>query len=154
MSAIRSGLHALPHGGLASSNPRRVRESGRPLEDTRIAETVYSRAPKRAYRYAALDRGSGQSIHREPPGKAPPATRAARAPGECAAIPELTGHYFFADVCRGWVRSFTMVGNSAQDHRTWDALTLSRTASFGLDGAGEIYMIATTKVFKIVRKDP
>ena len=69
------------------------------------------------------------------------------------AIPELTGHYLYADYCRGWLRSFRSTGPGvATEHRTWAAVTLPSTVSFGRDGAGELYMIAGTQVWRIVRQ--
>ena len=69
-----------------------------------------------------------------------------------AAIPELTGHYLYADYCRGWLRSFRYVGRVASEPHTWDGITLPFTPSFGKDGAGELYMISGAKVWRIVRK--
>ena len=52
------------------------------------------------------------------------------------AIPELTGHYLYADYCRGWLRSFRATsGGVANEHRAWGGITLSGTVSFGRDGA-------------------
>ena len=68
------------------------------------------------------------------------------------AIPELTGHYLYADYCRGWLRSFRSTGPGiATDHHSWATVTLPSTVSFGRDGAGELYMIAGTQVWRIVR---
>src|SRR5688572_2135161 len=70
-----------------------------------------------------------------------------------AAIPELTGHYLYSDYCQGWLRSFrAATGGAATDHRTWTGVTLPGTLSFGRDGAGELYMIAGTRVWRIVRQ--
>jgi glucose/arabinose dehydrogenase len=38
------------------------------------------------------------------------------------AIPELIGHYFYADWCRGWVRSFRYTNGEAADHQDLLAL--------------------------------
>ena len=68
------------------------------------------------------------------------------------AIPELTGHYLYADYCRGWLRSFRSTGAGvATDHHSWATVTLPSTVSFGRDGAGELYMIAGTQVWRLVR---
>jgi glucose/arabinose dehydrogenase len=70
-----------------------------------------------------------------------------------AAIPELTGHYLYADYCRGWLRSFrATAGGVANEHRSWADVSLPLTVSFGRDGAGELYMIAGTQVWRIVRR--
>jgi glucose/arabinose dehydrogenase len=70
-----------------------------------------------------------------------------------SAIPELTGHYLYADYCQGWLRSFrATAGGMANEHRSWADVSLPGTVSFGRDGAGELYMIAGTQVWRIVRK--
>jgi hypothetical protein len=70
-----------------------------------------------------------------------------------AAVPELTGHYLYADYCRGWLRSFrATTGGLATEHRAWSEITLPLTVSFGRDGAGELYMIAGTRVWRIVKR--
>lgn len=68
-----------------------------------------------------------------------------------ASIPELTGHYLYADYCRGWLRSFRYAGGAATDYRSWAGIALTQVVSFGQDGAGELYMIAGNGVWRIVR---
>ncbi len=68
-----------------------------------------------------------------------------------AAIPELVGHYLYADFCRGWVRSFQLSNGRATEPRSWNGLTLPFTNSFGRDGAGELYMISGSSISRIVR---
>ncbi len=69
-----------------------------------------------------------------------------------AAIPALQGHYFYSDFCRGWVRSFRFENGSAVDQFQWPTLMPGGSVpSFGLDAAGELYvMSASGAVFKIV----
>ena len=68
------------------------------------------------------------------------------------AIPELTGHYLYADYCRGWLRSFRLSANGTLAmQRTWAGFATRRAVSFGQDGAGEVYLIADGKVWRIVR---
>jgi glucose/arabinose dehydrogenase len=70
-----------------------------------------------------------------------------------SAIPELTGHYLYSDYCRGWLRSFRFtVLDGAIEHRSWSGIAAPLTVSFGRDGAGELYMIAGTRVWSIVRQ--
>lgn len=57
-----------------------------------------------------------------------------------AAVPELDGHYFFADWCNRWVRSLRWDGSQAVDVVEWDELGGGQVNSFGYDGAGEIYI--------------
>jgi glucose/arabinose dehydrogenase len=69
-----------------------------------------------------------------------------------AAIPALQGHYFYADYCRGWVRSFRLEGGAAVDEAEWSTLRPGGpVASFGEDAAGELYVVAGGgQVFRIV----
>ena len=68
-----------------------------------------------------------------------------------AAIPELTGHYLYADYCRGWLRSFRVESGNVTDHRLWSGVSLPQVVSFGRDATGELYMIAGARVWRIVR---
>ncbi|MCB2222991.1 MAG: PQQ-dependent sugar dehydrogenase [Actinobacteria bacterium] len=62
-----------------------------------------------------------------------------------AAIPQLDGHYFYADWCAGWVRSFVFDGENVTQPQDWTAALgeLGSVASFGLDGAGELLLVAS-----------
>jgi hypothetical protein len=69
-----------------------------------------------------------------------------------AAIPELTGHYFYSDFCGGWLRSFLIADGVATDVRDWtdQVGAPGNVVSFGTDAAGEIYLLTTERVFRIV----
>jgi glucose/arabinose dehydrogenase len=69
-----------------------------------------------------------------------------------AAMPELVGHYLYGDYCGGWVRSFRW---GAAEHRQWTGITVPafQMASFGRDAVGELYVVAETRVWKIVRRE-
>lgn len=69
-----------------------------------------------------------------------------------SAIPALRGHYFYADFCEGWVRSFRLSNGTATDRREWSPLSPGgQIPGFGEDGAGELYvMTAGGRVFRIV----
>jgi glucose/arabinose dehydrogenase len=56
------------------------------------------------------------------------------------AIPELRGHYFYADWCGAWVRSFRYAEGEVLDHqlRFEDAGQIN---SFGVDSQGELYVL-------------
>ena len=71
-----------------------------------------------------------------------------------AAVPELQGHYFYADFCRGWVRSFRFQDGQATDQAQWPALEPGGSVpSFGEDAAGNLYLLSSAgSVFKIVRR--
>lgn len=67
------------------------------------------------------------------------------------AIPELAGHYFYADYCNGWLRSFRHGASGPQDFRLWSGVFIPRVVSFGRDDAGEQYVIADAGVWRIER---
>jgi glucose/arabinose dehydrogenase len=67
-----------------------------------------------------------------------------------AVLRQLVGHYLYADHCAGWLRSFRWTGTGTTDHREWEEISIPGVTSFGRDGAGELYMIADTRVWKIV----
>ncbi|MGH7561640.1 MAG: PQQ-dependent sugar dehydrogenase [Gemmatimonadales bacterium] len=59
-----------------------------------------------------------------------------------SAVPSLTGHYFYADFCAGWVRSFRLALPSVTDHVEWPSLRPGgQITSFGEDARGELYVL-------------
>jgi glucose/arabinose dehydrogenase len=58
-------------------------------------------------------------------------------------VPALAGSYFFADFCSGLVRSFRFANGSAGELRDWTSglRGVSAPSSFGLDAAGEVYIV-------------
>jgi glucose/arabinose dehydrogenase len=66
------------------------------------------------------------------------------------AIPELASHYLYSDYCRGWVRSFRLVGGAVTAKRDWGLVVLN-AVSFGQDGLGELFIIGGNKVWQIIR---
>ncbi|MEE8331380.1 MAG: PQQ-dependent sugar dehydrogenase [Acidimicrobiia bacterium] len=58
------------------------------------------------------------------------------------AIPELNGHYFYADWCNGWVRSFRHVDGAATQTEDWtqDLFNAGQVQTFGFDSTGEMYI--------------
>jgi hypothetical protein len=60
------------------------------------------------------------------------------------AIPELEGHYFYADYCVGWVRSLVFDGREVIAEHDWEAdLGLpGHITTFGIDASGEM-LVAT-----------
>lgn len=68
-----------------------------------------------------------------------------------SALPALRGHYFYADYCEGWVRSFRHAGGQAQDPRAWDFGDVGNVTSFGEDAARELYLTSSNgRVYKLV----
>ena len=70
-----------------------------------------------------------------------------------AAIPEMRGHYFYSDYCSGWLRSFRLSGGVAADQRDWPIRNIGSVLSFGVDAAGELYLMSTNgRVYRLVRQ--
>ena len=71
-----------------------------------------------------------------------------------SAIPELAGHYFYADFCEGWVRSFRFAGGEVTAERDWPELAPGgQVPSFGEDASGELYVLdAGGTVYRIVAR--
>jgi glucose/arabinose dehydrogenase len=65
-----------------------------------------------------------------------------------SAIPAIRGHYFYSDYCAGFLRSLRYQNGVAVDQKDW-GLTSSAVESFGLDFAGELYMISRSTILKI-----
>jgi len=68
-----------------------------------------------------------------------------------ASIPELDGHYFYADFCAGWIRSFRFENGEVSDERDWSALLgdLGQILSFGTDASGDIYVTTPVGVYRL-----
>jgi hypothetical protein len=59
-------------------------------------------------------------------------------------IPELIGHYFFADWCNGWIRSFRLGTTAVDEVKEWTELgNVGQVSSFGLDADGEILFVTS-----------
>lgn len=70
-----------------------------------------------------------------------------------SAIPELFGHYFYADWCNGMVRSFKYVNGVATEEQDWssDLEGAGQIASFGLDGDNELLIVDSNgTIYRIV----
>jgi glucose/arabinose dehydrogenase len=68
------------------------------------------------------------------------------------AIPELIGHYVYADYCSGWIRSFRMNGDTVTDARSWDVPRVESITSFGQDARGELYVLSENgSIYRIER---
>jgi glucose/arabinose dehydrogenase len=69
-----------------------------------------------------------------------------------ARIPELDGRYFYSDYCGGYLRSFVFADGRATDpiDFTDQVGTPGSVVSFGVDGHGEMYVLTTTQVLRVV----
>lgn len=59
------------------------------------------------------------------------------------AVPAARGHYFYADFCRGWIRSFRYAEGEATEVREWPFGDIGNVLSFGEDAAGEVYVLSS-----------
>lgn len=68
------------------------------------------------------------------------------------AIPELTGTYFYSDYCGGWLRSFRWTQGEVAESRDWTSQVGKPGAvtSFGVDGAGEMYVLTSDGLYRVV----
>ncbi|MFB9244455.1 PQQ-dependent sugar dehydrogenase [Massilia antarctica] len=68
------------------------------------------------------------------------------------AIAELAGRYFYSDYCGGYLRSFLLRDNKVTEETSWTIPDIDGVQSFGQDGNGELYLIASTgKIYRLVR---
>jgi glucose/arabinose dehydrogenase len=68
------------------------------------------------------------------------------------AIPEIVGQYFYSDYCGGYLRSFIPDGASGSEVTDWTEQVgvPGNVASFGVDGGGEMYVLTTDRILKVV----
>ena len=64
-------------------------------------------------------------------------------------MPGLWGHFFYSDYCGGYLRSFRWKGTLVDDRREW-ATDLGPVVSFGTDGLGEMYILTTDTVYRVM----
>lgn len=69
-----------------------------------------------------------------------------------SAIPELEGHFFYSDFCGGYLRSFRHEDGAAVDQTDWtDQVGVpGSVASFGVDPEGEMYVLTTNRILKVM----
>lgn len=65
-------------------------------------------------------------------------------------IPEVRGHYFYSDYCAGFLKSFRYSNGAAVDQKDW-GLTNSSVTSFGVDFAGELYMMSGNTILRLAK---
>ena len=68
------------------------------------------------------------------------------------AIPEIDGHYFYSDHCGGYLRSLVLDGDELLEEHDWtDQVDVAgRVVSFGVDRDGEMYVLTTERILKVV----
>ena len=75
-------------------------------------------------------------------------------------LPELAGTYFYGDYCTGIVRSFKILNGSAVDENDWTGAlrteaggAMQGLSSFGLDAAGELYLVLLNgEVYRLMKR--
>jgi glucose/arabinose dehydrogenase len=67
-----------------------------------------------------------------------------------SAIPGIRGHYFYSDYCAGFLHSFRYENGAAVDHKDW-GIPMSDVTSFGVDFAGELYVISGNTILKVAQ---
>ena len=67
-----------------------------------------------------------------------------------SAIPAIRGHYFYSDYCAGFLKSFRYENGVAVDQKDW-GLTTSAVTSFGVDAAGEMYIMSGNSILKLAQ---
>lgn len=68
-----------------------------------------------------------------------------------SAIPGIRGHYFYSDYCTAFLHSFRYENGTAVDAKDW-GLTMSNVTSFGVDFAGELYVLSGNTILKIAQE--
>ncbi|MES2296151.1 MAG: PQQ-dependent sugar dehydrogenase [Pseudomonadota bacterium] len=66
------------------------------------------------------------------------------------AMPGLRGQYFYSDYCKAYLKSFTFSDGKAGTPVNWPIPAIGRVLSFGTDAQGELYMVATTGIYRVV----
>lgn len=65
-------------------------------------------------------------------------------------IPYLAGHYLFSDFCGGYLKSLRYTGSGTPAVTTWSVAKVGGVVSFGRDGSGELYVIASSgRIYRI-----
>ncbi|OFW65935.1 MAG: hypothetical protein A2Z12_07890 [Actinobacteria bacterium RBG_16_68_21] len=72
-----------------------------------------------------------------------------------AAMPELVGHYFYADWCNGWIRSFRYDNGQVTEEQDWSAdiagVGQIQIAALGTDSTGELLVVDSNgQLFRVV----
>ena len=74
------------------------------------------------------------------------------------AIPEMTGHYFYADYRGGWIRTLLYDNGQITQQHQWpqqdETSMIEETLinSFGTDGHEELYLLTENTIYKIVHR--
>ena len=74
--------------------------------------------------------------------------------------PELAGTYFYGDYCTGLLRSFRILNGMAVDEKDWTRAlrteaggAMQGLSSFGLDAAGELYLVRLNgEVYRLMKR--
>ena len=69
-----------------------------------------------------------------------------------SAIPEIDGHFFYSDYCGGYLHSLVYRDGEVVEEMDWtDQVGVAgNVPSFGVDGSGELYVLTTDRILKLV----
>jgi hypothetical protein len=65
------------------------------------------------------------------------------------AIPELEGRFLYSDYCGGWLRSVDPADPAGWIDHTAEVGVPGNVLSFGIDGAGEVYVMTGDSVWRL-----
>jgi glucose/arabinose dehydrogenase len=68
------------------------------------------------------------------------------------ALPGLEGSYLYSDYCKGFLHSLVVTSGKAGTPTVWTIPDIGQVVSFGSDGAGEPYLIASSGLYRIVKQ--
>jgi glucose/arabinose dehydrogenase len=68
------------------------------------------------------------------------------------AIAGLAGTYLYSDYCKGFLHSIVVSNGKATADTSWPIADIGKVVSFGSDGAGELYMLSTMGIYRIVKQ--
>jgi glucose/arabinose dehydrogenase len=67
------------------------------------------------------------------------------------AIPQLYGHFFYADYCGNFVKTARYTGSAIVNQVTWPSLATGSIVAFGEDNNGELYIVSISgSIYRIV----
>ncbi len=58
-------------------------------------------------------------------------------------VPSAVGQYFYSDYCTSFLRSFSFEGGVVTGRADWEVGGIGRVQSFGVDAAGEMYLLSS-----------
>ncbi len=69
-----------------------------------------------------------------------------------SALTGLEGSYLYSDFCKGFLHSLVVTEGKPGTPTVWTIPEIGQVSSFGMDGAGEPYLIASSGIYRIVKQ--